>query len=294
MSEHVIIFAISSLITGLLAEPAPTGMQWAIDKDEVYVGGCVAIRIPIELERSGALAVRIDEQEPVQLLDGAGPVLNLSNSKVVLLSHISGREQSYRPVPGRPETFQTIPVFNTPGVVRLTLEVNGIPQDVKTVNVLVAPPLSQRAISVLYPEITRGVGAPIESKRLLYLLTRGSLSAEGGADERTVLEKVREVLPDLRNHPDWAEIFDALVARLDAENYRRSITMRDDDPPFRIKDDIEDLPSVPESVTRCLQQTPKSPFAGAIQDKIRGLRNDVDRLDQARRLERDRAARPSP
>lgn len=280
-----IVLTVSSIQVCLGGEPKSLASLWHIDKDSVFVGGCVTIVVDRPSRETSKLTVRIDDREPVRLVDAAGSAARLKETTLVLISHDLFHPEISRGTDGTTITVRVPPIFAKPGNMRLELEADGISWGVKTVEVIAAPANAKRAIDLLYPAVVRGDESAANAGRLMHLLTTGSFGEGAGTDERAELDKVREVLPELVQHPDWEEVFEMLVGRLDTQYFRRSVTTGTDDPPYRIRDEFDELPSIPASATRCLACNPKSPFVEAIQTNIRDLLSDVHRAEKVRRSE---------
>jgi len=282
------ILATISLFIGVCGrnvESKPKSQLWSLDKDIATVGGCVIISIDLMSRDAAHVMLRVDGRNATRLVDAAGPTARLRNQTMVLISHDLFFPKVSKASDGTMTMIQIPPVFSQPGIVELTLEENGVSWGTKTVNVVAASPDAQRAIELLYPTAAHGDQSLTRAGRLMGLLINGTFGEGGGIDQRQELDRVREALPDLLMHPDWAEIFENLVAWQEIIQYRKSITTSEDDPPYRIKDEIDKLPPMPESVTRCLAKEPKSPFARKYKDNIHDLATDVRVMDARRRGE---------
>jgi hypothetical protein len=236
------------------------------------------------------LKIRINDQDPIRLLD-LGHALGRDGQTAVLLSHNLHFPEVTQAEDGTAK-IRIRPIFDRPGEMHLTLESDGESWGTKTVTVVPAPPDAREANDLLYPELLgdreprvgkdRG-GPDPASLTWMQLIIKDNFGLTPPVTDEQI-QQLRDQLPIIMKHPDWAEIAEMLVARLESHLHRDSITMRKDDNRV-IRDEFAELPPLPDIVARCLRSKPTNPYVKAIQDGIRGPVNDLRLMDAQRRGE---------
>ncbi|GEM_PF-1935619 len=249
---------------------------WNVDKSTVMHGGCITIIVAKPCNESRNLSLQIDDRQPVNLFDGVGPDYHRRNSRLpgreatlVLLYYDMHNPEGMQEIPGQPGRFQLVPVFNRPGNVRLTLYDGE--QSLGTRNVTVLPCLSdaRAALALLNASLPGKKGAPRDEFLWTSLIAHQSPDLTPPVTERE-LQLVRDQLPMMMQHPDWAEIAEMRLAKLEAGvEYRRAselVQSRGLGTPQSVAHR-----SVPQVLTEALRKQPQSPFAQALQDDARDL-----------------------
>jgi hypothetical protein len=237
------------------------------------------------------LRLQIDEDEPLRLLD-VGPDYEDRNSPfpgrdltLVLLFWDILNQESVVPARDRPGEFTWLPVFNEPGLVRLTLWSEDDSLGSIGVSVLPGTPESNEAVVLMAPRLAPKTRPPPGEVTWLTLIMSGSLGATPPVDQSEI-DRLEEQLPTIVQHPDWAEVAEMSLARVAARVYSRSVTKSGPMGWPVVRANVERI-ELPELVARNLDRKVESPFASALQDD---LRDEVGRLRAAER-ERDRETR---
>jgi len=161
------------------------------------------------------------------------------------------------------------PVFDEPGTVRLTLLAGDESLGSKTVEVVPATPEAQLALHLLFPTAVKDQGPPRKRAKSMSLLA-GAAQVPKVERHGPNLREFKRELEILRKHPDWAEIFEMLIARLEARIELSDLQQEVRNGEIDVGPESEPPPPTP-AVARALETELKSPFAKAIQDSIRGV-----------------------
>jgi hypothetical protein len=208
----------------------------------------------------------------------------------VLLYYEMSNPEAFVAIPGQPGRFRHVPVFNDPGRVRLTLYDGEESLGTKTVTVVACPPDAREALELLNPPLPGKKGGSRDVFLWGSLIVGESFGLTPPLTEHE-MQILREQLPVIKRHPDWAEIAEMRMARVEALYYIRQVSEDRSDGGPRLRDDVE-APEFPALVTDCMKRQTQSPFAQAIQDDLRDTSATLAYLIKDR--ERDRAARLSP
>jgi len=225
--------------------------------------------------------IRVGQRQPVRLVERAGPTVSQNGRTIVLLSHIPGLAESYERVPGEEDTFRVVPLFNRPGEVPVTLLSGDEELGTRTVTVVQAPGEATDAIETLFPVFSPRQGDKPPGLKWTEELAIGRLDVLSTAP----IQELRNELEVVQRHPDWAEIAELLVARMETRAYYQRSTVSEVGRPTAIRTRIGDLPQPPEIVIRCLDAKLTNLFSQAIQDDIRGILRRLRVLDAQRRGE---------
>ncbi len=266
------------------AEPLRDAVSWALDRETVHTGGCLAVILDLPLRECRRFRIRVAEREAVQLAERAGPTVSQGGKTIVLLSHIPGLPGGYERLPGEKNMFRVVPLFEVPGEVVITLLSGDEELGRRVVTVVPAPREAQEAIDMLFPVITPRRGVPPPGLKWTRELTDPPVGVTVTAAPHP-LQGLRDELEVMKRHPDWSEIAEVLVARVEATVQYHGLIVSEQGRPIAIKDTVGHLPPLPQIVTRCLNANPRSPFAQAIQDDIRRVVKDLRILDAQRRGE---------
>lgn len=258
---------------------------WSVDKDTVYVGGCIQIVIDGPPQRTARCTLRLGDREPVRLVD-SGPDRRWQHQTAVLLSHDMRYAERVESAREDEDVVWIPPIFREPGTVGLSLELDGEPIGTVNIKVIDAPDEAKASVRLMFPSIDHK--APLIEREAGSLWARLAAVDNFGIMPRATSEQVqqlRDELPIIMKHPDWAEIAEMLVARVETRMHYRGLVVSEEGRPIAIKDTVGELPPLPEIVTRCLNADPQSPFARAVQDDIRSVVKDLRLLDAQRRGE---------
>ena len=248
---------------------------WQVDKEKVISGGYVAIILDDQCSTMRGVTVQIDGREPVALMDGAGVTLQYESvdsekpKKLVIISHDFRSPEAFAMVVEDPPSYRMLPVFHEPGTVTLTLSSAAGPLGSKEIVVLPAPKEAQGALDLLYPTVVRNQGIDVRNHPVLRLL----LDSSYGVAPRITREELARLCADvevLKRHPDWSEMAQMLLARLEA---RVELGELQDALKKHIGDlDIgEETAIIPETINKALEANLASPAAKAIQSSIKDV-----------------------
>lgn len=261
-------------------------VRWSILHEQIHVGGCVEVIIegPSQLAKHCELSV--GGSRPMRFADRLCSTFSVRGRTVVLISHDVTRGSPIGTAPDRPSVFWIPPVFDKPGVIVLTMYVDGRSIGSKQIDVIPSTEGMQEAIDLLFPAMRRDVSLPEgeDAFRWLRVVFDRVFGAPTGITPEQ-LQLLRNELPIINQHPDWAEIAEMLVARLEARAHSRGLIELKDGAVTGLKASIDELPPWPEIVTRCLESTPQSPFAKAIQQDLWYSVKGIRILDAERRGE---------
>ncbi len=258
---------VSSVCVGVVLSGTVTNdALWSIDRQTVFVGGCATLIVKGPYRNAHAYTLSIDGRPPVRL-DRIGPALRHGNTTLVLLSHKLFSDDGMRVDADNPQFVHMVPLFNTPGVVRLTLFVGEDSLGTQEIKVVDAPESSQPAIDLMFPTLkrTRRGRAPVH---LVMQLVMGADVSNMLKDWDDTVELLHKELQIISAHPDWSEIAAMTVGDAEATmHYKSTIkTCREAREEGR---ELETEPPIPPSILQALRRDVKSPFAAAIQDQIR-------------------------
>lgn len=234
------------------------------------------------------LRLQIEDREPLKLIGGVGPDYHGRNSRLpgrdttlVLLFWDIVNPESVAAAPDRPGEFTWLPVFNEPGTVRLTLWSGD--ESLGAIDVTVVPGSveSNEAMVLLAPRLAPKKKPPPGEVTWISLFFNRSLGVTPPVDAGEVA-RLREQLPVIAQHPDWAEIAEMLLARLAARVYGGEVT--ETERPALRKD--VDRVELPDLVSRNLDRKVKSPFAEAVQDDLRDIVGQLRAAERKRNQER--------
>ncbi len=266
----------------------PRDSCWSVDKETLRAGGCLTIVVQKACSDLPKLHLQIDEDEPLRLLD-AGPDYQDRNSPLpgrdttlVMLFWDIVNPESVAEAPGRTGEFTWLPVFNEPGAVRLTLWSGDESLGAIDVTVLPATRQSNEAMALLAPRLAPKKKPPHGEVTWMSLFIDRSLGVTPPVDAAEVA-RLREQLPIIAQHPDWAEIAEMFLARLEARVYGGEVTE-----PERgeLRERVNRV-ELPELVTRNLDRNVKSPFAEAVQDDLRDIVGQLRVAERKRSRERE-------
>jgi hypothetical protein len=275
--------AVSSYGACFAVQPPPeAGGCWTVDKTTITVGGCVTIVLNDTCSAARRLTLEIGDREPIPLYQagatmqyttGPSPV---KTTTLVLISHDLASPSAFEKVPGKPNTFRPVPVFNRPGPVRLTLRSPDRDLGSKDITVLPAALEAKEAIGLIYPELR-----PDRRDHPGQAVWMGFLGVSGsGTISRTTLElidQLRSQLPIIMRHPDWAEIAEMSIARAEvwADLRAAEQAWRATPPALR---QYTEIPPPPEGVIRSLEGEVANPFAKMIQGRALAMLADRERF----------------
>lgn len=264
-----LLISIAGSIPALLAVGNEAGSCWTVDRATVMRGGCLTVIVQKRCNESSNLMLQIDARRPIKLLDGAGPKFHRRVSRLpgrdvtlVLLFRDFTDMEAFEEIPGEPDTFRPVPLFDKPGIVLLTLYDGRESLGTNEVRVIPSTDEAEAALKLLYPALTPKKKASRED----------SLWRDGGCGELfgfsppltdRELEVMRELLPIVMQHPDWAEIAEMQFAGNEARHYQRLVTDED----LHLKKDVP-VAEFPAIVTECATKPVRNPFAQGIQDRL--------------------------
>lgn len=263
----VLQIAIELVGVAFAANPGGSGC-WDVDKTTVIAGGCVTIIVDKPCNESWKLALQVNDDPPISLLQGAGPNFHRRNSRlpgreatlVLFFRDFMDMEAMEEIGPG---LFRWLTAFDEPGIVRLTLYDGDASLGTKEVTVLPCPPEAEEALELLNAPLT-GTKRPREEHLWIGLMSGSETFSFTPPLTERELEIMRQQLPIVVRHPDWAEIAEMRFAGVEAWHYVRQVT----DDKRRLRDDVP-VVEFPRIVTECLFKQVQSPFAQAIQDRVR-------------------------
>ena len=285
--SRVAISIILAVVTASSHSPS-SEQAWRIDRGSVHVGGCIAIVIEGSARQVPRYMLRIGTREAVRLADSLGPTCSSQRHTIVLLSHDWLNPQVFDVENGEPRLLRVGPLFAEPGEVEIELESDGTSLGIETLEVVAAPQSAEAAIDLLFPIIARQSPGK-DTDDAVKGRERASLWARlPTADpDRVTPEELHELRRELRiimQHPEWAEIAQTLVARVEASAHARALLDQEGRLPI-IKETVSDLPPWPDIVAQCLDSELENPFARVVQDDIRGIVINLRILDAERRGE---------
>lgn len=254
----------------------------SVGQDTVLVGGCVTVLVSNDLPKFRNATLQIADRAPVKLSGPLGRNEISRGRSIILLSHDLTGPVAAGEGSGTRQRLRIPPIFAQPGVVELTINVDGDPVQTESIKVQEAGELAQQAIDLLFPTIERNAPRFERERGLLWLRL---VIDPSFAISREELQQLRDELPIIKQHPDWAEIAEMLVARLEARSHSHALIERKDGEVTGLRESIDELPPWPDIVTRCLEVTPHSTFAGAIQEDIWTSVKGIRILDAERRGE---------
>ena len=195
---------------------------------------------------------------------------------VVLIGHNLTNANAFEPVPGEPGVFRAVPLFNDPGTVHLTLASAEGLLGTRVVTVVAADSEARAALELLYPRVGPNRPHDPDGINWMSLLINGRFSRKEPIDDRT-WRRIDKEFAVIQQHPDWREIYEALVARLGAWTALRATSA-----------ELErvgsagalgaELDPVAQRVARAIDAEFKSPYAQVVQDAVRGLLAERERL----------------
>lgn len=246
---------------------------WKLDKSSVMSGGCLSIVLDDMCSALRGLELQIDDRAPVPLMAGGGVTIQQHHvpggvtTTYVLISHHFLDNLGLELIGIDPETYRMKPVFDEPGAVRLTLLVAGQSLGAKVVTVATATPEAQPAVNLLFPTVIKDQG-PIRNWAYGMTLLAGADQVPNVARHEAYLPQLKRDLEILRRHPDWAEIFEMLIARLEARIELSDLQKKIKTGEIDVGPESEPPPAGP-GVAKALETKLKSSFAKAIQSSIR-------------------------
>lgn len=270
---------VASLILGALASVgvASPGHQpsdeacWKLDNTSVTSGGCITMILDNACASLRGLRVQIDDREPdspdaypmIICHDVPGP----STRRVILISHDLRTRHGFELVADEPETYRMKPVFDEPGTVRVTLLAGNQSLGTKVVNVVPVTPEAQGAVDLLFPTVVKDQG-PIRNWAKSMTLLVGADHVPDSTRHGPDLLQLKRELEVLRRHPDWAEIFEMLIVRLEARIELSDLQEKIKTGEIDVGPESEPPPPAP-AVANAMGTKLKSAFARAIQDSVR-------------------------
>lgn len=244
---------------------------WSIDNQVVRAGGCVTISLDGACKELRGKSLQIDENEPVPL-ERFGPSYAGRNSP------FPGRESTLllvfvdllatdgiEAIPGEQGGYRVRPIFSEPGKYALTLRDGDVSLGTKSVTVLPCPKEAEAAVRILSPRV--GKKQPTQDDYLWFQLIMSPTTWAASPLSEREMQVLRDRLPILEKHPDWAELAEMRLATLEVNHYIAQNTEDDESGTTRIKLAVE-RPSLPRFVTERLQKKPGNRFAEAAQDDI--------------------------
>lgn len=258
---------------------------WLLDKNTVHVGGCVAVILEAPASVAAQYQLGIGDAEPVRLVDSLGFSVRWNDRTVVLLSHDLRHAEHVQSTQEAEELVRVPPIFREPGVVPLRLVLNDELVGALSVEVIAAPASAEDCVDRMFPTVNRRASLD-ERERASAWARLATVSNVGLAgDMGPLLQMLREELPVIARHPDWAETAEVLVGRVEARDHFRALVNSSEGQPLALKDSVLALPPLPELVNRCIEAKPKSQFGQAVQDDVRAIVTKLRMLDAERRGE---------
>jgi hypothetical protein len=259
---------------------------WELDKNTVYVGGCVAVILEAPANLAAQYQLRIGDSEPVRLVDSLGLTIRWNDRTVVLLSHDLRHAEHVQSTQQAEELVRVPPIFRKPGAVTLRLVLNDELVGTLSLEVIETPAAGQATNELLFPIFNREAPEKDPEDALLWIqLVAKPMFGVTPPLSPEQLEQLRAELPVVMRHPDWAEIAEMLVGRVEARDHYHGLIESGEGQPLGIKQSVGAMPPLPDIVTRCLEAKVQSPFAQAIQRDIRSIATDLRVLDAQRRGE---------
>ena len=137
----------------------------------------------------------------------------------------------------------------------------------ESVTVVPAPAEAQAVVALLFPTVVKDQG-PIRNWAKGMTLLAGADQVPNVARHGPNLREFKKELEVLRRHPDWAEIFEMLIVRLEARIELSDLQKRIKTGEIDVGLESGPPPAGP-AVAKALETKLESPFAKAIQDSIR-------------------------
>ena len=244
---------------------------WGVDKTTVMAGGCLTLLVTEACGSRLRLTLQIDEREPVALRMVAPQVQEYTggplegSTTLFLISHDTQSAKSYEPVAGEPEVFQMVGIFGRPGTVRLTLRRGD--EDLGYEDIVVIPTSSraQKTVELLYPEFERNKGPSYRPASVWMGLAVTGITYQVGDIN---VEELRAELPELTQHPDWKDILEMRVARLEALVHTRALRRLVEKEPNIASSEVV-IPNMPTTVLRAASRKVDNMFARSLQVEVR-------------------------
>jgi hypothetical protein len=196
---------------------------WKLGSTTVMAGGPAVIVLTKGAPRLARLQLCIEGRDPIPL-DTIGPVVEDAGGTIVLVAHDLATPEGIETASEDQETFRFVPVFNSVGTVALTLRAGG--QSLGTLQIKVIP-LAQEAdeaLALLYPSFKLEERANRNEGRWLRLLVDTTWQGPAPIDA-ALLQTLKNDLPVISQHPDWAEIARFLVAYREAQAAAHEVTL---------------------------------------------------------------------
>ena len=290
-------FHTTGLVISLVLAAAPdsqhAGLCWRLDKTTVAQGGCVTIIVQEDCCELANLALQIDERERVKLLEGVGPVYHVpagdrpgQQATLVLLYVDLMNPEGLEELPGQPGTFRFVPVFETPGTVQLALFDGKASLGSKEVTVVPRPSEAHDAIRLLMPPLSRKTESSQDKLLWSRLIMARSFGVTPPLTDKQ-MKTLRDQYSVIRRHPDWTDIAEMHMARVEASYYIQQVSEDRADGELRLRDAVE-TPAFPTMVRECMTRPTQSAFVRAIQGDIRNSSAMLTYLLRGRERERGR------
>lgn len=259
-----LITSLINIVIGILPlQVSPADAIWAIDKDQVFVGGCVTVIFEGSSHEIARLMLRVGNRPGLKAVD-SWPTVRRGGKTYVLLSHDFFNREGLDRIEGTEDGVRMVPLFHSPSTVSLTLRSGNVTVGIRDVRVVEPPEGSGAAIDLLFPRLLRNKGVSDPAKAIwIQLITKNTFPV---TPEQ--VQQLRDELPIIMKHPDWGEIASMAVANAEANiHYKDTIEAC-----RQARDEGREMntePPVPAPISDALMREPKSPFAKAIQDGIR-------------------------
>jgi len=211
----------------------------------------------------------VNDAPPMIVVNSLGPTLPDEGRTLVLLSHQLHTPDGFEVDADDRSIVHMVPLFDEPGTVRLTLlsEKGKIGTEVVTVRACDEEAIP--AMRLMFPPLLAGQGVR-DARDATWVQFLLASSDTGSAPSESHLQQLHDELPIVKKHPDWAEICEMRLARIDAFRYLSNreteleVSARDFGP-----DAVPAESPLPESVAQALKSDLTSAFAKAIQGQIR-------------------------
>jgi hypothetical protein len=228
-------------------------------------GGPAIIILAEGAPRPDQLQLCIEGREPISL-DIVGACIAHGSERIVLIAYDLQTGQAFEPVPSEEETFRPVPIFSKPGEVNLSLRAKDRELGTLTLTVTSATQEAGEVRDLFYPKfVVDQRGDPNKSRWPLLLV---DTTWQGPAPiDAALLQTLKNDLPVISQHPDWAEIAKFLVAYREAQAVADDITLN------RIKATRGEPTSRPAELSEWAQgvfaSQPSNRFAQAVKARMR-------------------------
>lgn len=263
----VLLTSLTNIVIGSMpAQMARPSATWEIDKNQVFVGGCVTIVFDGTSRELAGLMLRIGDRPALDILE-AWPTIRSRGKTYVLISHDLLNSEGLQRIEGTDDGVRMVPLFHSPGTVRLTLMLANEIIATSDIEVVEPPEGSGAAIDLMFPRLERKRHnkAP---RALLFRLLMGADVSHMVKDSNDAIELLHEELLIVTTHPDWTDIAAMTVADAEAKVHYKS-TIR---ACREARDEGRELntePPISALISNALARDLNSSYAEAIRDRIR-------------------------